>query len=146
MSYCDVSVNITLMDCLLVIYWANVSRRQATVATLSQSHLSPHTLNTSHVTNWLDGHLTMLTCVKRRLEDSEADEGCYSREDSEGLSEGSGQDGRDRSERGDREIPCPADPNDPDQVSEYISLYLRSKVLPVREAQGRILMTKVLQV
>ena len=34
------------------------------------------------------------------------------------------------------EIPTPADPNDPQQVARYISLYLRNKVLPVRAIQG----------
>ena len=39
-------------------------------------------------------------------------------------------------ENEDIEIPAPADPNDPQQVAQYISLYLRNKVLPVRGSQG----------
>ena len=139
MSHCDVSVNITLMDCLLFIYWANQARHPATAATLSQSHLTPrsHHISTPHRLSCAR-QATMLTCVKKRLEDSEADEGCYSRDSSEGSFL--------LSESGEKEIRSPADPNDPEQVAEYISSYLRSKVLPVRGAQGKILMTKVLQV
>ena len=45
------------------------------------------------------------------------------------LPQGPGQDGG-------REICGPVDPNDPEQVAQYISLYLRNKVLPVRGTQG----------
>ena len=37
------------------------------------------------------------------------------------------------------EIAGPLDPNDPSQVAQYISLYLRNKVLPVRANQGKLL-------
>ena len=38
---------------------------------------------------------------------------------------------------GQTEMCGPVDPNDPSQVAQYISLYLRNKVLPVRPTQGK---------
>ena len=35
------------------------------------------------------------------------------------------------------EMSGPVDPNNPEQVAQYISLYLRNKVLPLRETQGK---------
>ena len=38
---------------------------------------------------------------------------------------------------GQAEMCGPVDPNDPEQVAQYISLYLRNKVLPVRATKGK---------
>ena len=72
----------------------------------------------------------MLSCVKRSEDEVEADEGWYSRGCSEerlAMSQG----------EGDGEMRAPVDPNNPEQVAQYISLYLRNKVLPVRRTQGK---------
>ena len=45
---------------------------------------------------------------------------------------------------GQREMCGPVDPNDPEQVAQYISLYLRNKVLPVRPTQGKSLISLLL--
>ena len=47
--------------------------------------------------------------------------------------------GTTQSEEEGGEIAGPLDPNDPSQVAQYISFYLRNKVLPVRANQGKLL-------